>query len=369
MNFDCFGSKAETPIVCEAGMRETDPIRRLASLLSARPLTCDPYRLDDLLLGIAAESARLGARPYVLSLYQQVYDYEGLTEYVFLLDSFDSLVEATEVANAAASRIMKLKTSAPDRYRKNWGVESEGGIHFLPKPPPGNPLEVVFSRTFKLRSGPYDTECSCLRVIGRFSGPVVSKELFQYIGKTSELWSYFVKCGASVHKGSPRPSPLREEEIHDGSNAASAGEVDHHALDEELEQTLQDLAKFAEQHKEALERVQHQREPEFRQQPSEESAASPKPSSELPPVPNRKPNPGAPTGPELKKVADKLVKAAVRNLNYNSVRDNPEPEKQQRRKGNDHSLLHAYLFKPETVKLLLREPLRVQQVADRWVSG
>ena len=28
--------------------------------------------------------------------------------------------------------------------------------------------------------------------------------------------------------------------------------------------------------------------------------------------------------PELKAQSDKLVKAAVRNLNYNSVRDNPE---------------------------------------------
>lgn len=364
-------------------MMETNRVRRLAALLTGRPLTRNSYRLDDLLLGIASESARLGTRPYVLSMSQQVYDYEGLTEYVFLLDSFDSLVEATEVANAAASRIMKLKTSAPDRYWKNWGLESEGEIHFLPKPPPGNPLEGVFTRTFKLRGGPYDSEYTGLRVIGRFSGPIVSKELFQYIGKTSELWSYFVECGASVRNGSSRPSPLHEEENQDGSNAASAGEVDQHALDEELEQALQDLAKFAEQHKEALERVQHQEEMDFRQQPSEESAASPKPSfspeglkardkmiangydprtlvpskvdgmpvydrdldedlnmfkrlknvkldesrkpsSGLPPVPDRKPNPGAPTGPELKKVADKLVKAVIRNLNYNAGRDNPE---------------------------------------------
>lgn len=36
---------------------------------------------------------------------------------------------------------------------------------------------------------------------------------------------------------------------------------------------------------------------------------------------------------------------------------------------NNHSLLNARRFKPETVKVLLRENLRVQKIADRWASG
>ena len=35
----------------------------------------------------------------------------------------------------------------------------------------------------------------------------------------------------------------------------------------------------------------------------------------------------------------------------------------------DNSLMYASRFKPETVKAILAEPLRVQQVADRWASG
>ena len=36
----------------------------------------------------------------------------------------------------------------------------------------------------------------------------------------------------------------------------------------------------------------------------------------------------------------------------------------------DHSLLDApNVLKAETVKLLMREPLRVQKIADRWASG
>ena len=36
---------------------------------------------------------------------------------------------------------------------------------------------------------------------------------------------------------------------------------------------------------------------------------------------------------------------------------------------NTHNLLHAKRFKPETVRLILAESLRVQQIADRWVAG
>ncbi|HXF65631.1 MAG TPA: hypothetical protein VNK67_02885 [Burkholderiales bacterium] len=36
---------------------------------------------------------------------------------------------------------------------------------------------------------------------------------------------------------------------------------------------------------------------------------------------------------------------------------------------SDHSLMYAKRFKPETVKAVLQESLRVQQIADRWVSG
>src|SRR2546422_10239536 len=92
-------------------MRATKQLTKLTGLLSARPISPDSYKLNELLTGLDAERKRLGQRRFAVVLNQQVYDYDGLTDFFFLIDSFDTQRKAMNCVdrNAAKLRAGQLK--------------------------------------------------------------------------------------------------------------------------------------------------------------------------------------------------------------------------------------------------------------------
>jgi hypothetical protein len=190
----------------------------LATKLTHQPLAPPGYLVEELLVGLGSERLRLGRRPFLVTLYQNDFDYDGLTANVFLMESFDSQAEAIAFTESSALKLLKAQTSGPDSMRKTWGLESEGKIFALPEPGENSGLRVVFDKTYKLRASEYDTIYNCFRVIGPFSDFIVCDKLFDFLNCQSELWRYFVGVGGSIRSGDlPRmPSPtFDDKQLHD----------------------------------------------------------------------------------------------------------------------------------------------------------
>ena len=186
----------------------------LAAKLTDQPLDQPGYLVKELITGLGIERLRLGRRPFVVTLYQNDFDYDGLTDSVFLLDSFDSQADAMAFAELSAGTLLKAQTASQDSMGKKWSLESEGEIHALPKPKENSLLRAESNRTYKLRASEYDTLYNCFRVIGPLADFAVCEGLFDFLNCKTELWHYFVKVGESTLSDKPLPtlSPQRSED-------------------------------------------------------------------------------------------------------------------------------------------------------------
>lgn len=170
-------------------------LMRLAELLSSHPMGPDSYKLDELLTGLDIERSRLGQGKFAVVLYQNFFDIDGLTDYVFILDSFDTESEAIAYVKFNACDLLASQITEPDSLGAGWVVESESDHPYLPKPAGTQALRTLYDQTYKLRAGPYDTKYNCFRVIGPFSDYVICDELFEFVNSQFVLWHYFVNVG------------------------------------------------------------------------------------------------------------------------------------------------------------------------------
>ncbi|CAN5477946.1 hypothetical protein BH20ACI3_BH20ACI3_02090 [soil metagenome] len=187
-------------------MRATKQLVKLAGLLSRSPISPDNHQHDELLAGLDAERKRLGQRRFAVVLNQQVYDYDGLTDYFFLIHGFDTQGKAMKCVDSEARELLALQL-AQKLYDQPWVLESEGDMWALPKPKPKDFLRALYDRTYKLRAGPYDTKYTCFRVIGPFDKWIVSQELFDFLNCQWELCHYFMQVGDALRNGKPMPMP------------------------------------------------------------------------------------------------------------------------------------------------------------------
>ena len=177
---------------------------RLAGLLSTRPISEDSYKLDELLTGIESERKRLGQGRFLVLLIQKDFDIDGLTDYVFPLESFDSKSEAVRYIKTSAKSLYENQITGPGRYGSAWQLESRGEIPYMTRPQSGywaHRLRSLYDETYKLRGGTYDTLYNCFRVVGPFRSEVVSDELISFVNQRAELWAHFVDAGEAAEKG------------------------------------------------------------------------------------------------------------------------------------------------------------------------
>lgn len=201
-----------------------DELLKLAGLLSSSPIGPHTYKRDEVLAGLDAERSRLGKRKYAVVLFQEEYDMDGVTDYLYLLDSFDDKSEAVAYVETNSQNLLAAQTAQPDSRGNQWLLESKGNVKMLPivrsgswkveskKDQKSNPkgnhkLQTLHDRTYKIRASGFDTKYNCFRVIGPFSDFVVSKKLFDLINSKQELWWHFVEVGEAIRAGKPRPVP------------------------------------------------------------------------------------------------------------------------------------------------------------------
>lgn len=193
-------------------MRKHGSALELAGLLEDSPLKPGTYPTRCLLTGIESERHRLGSAPFLLVLRQDCRDWYDSMDFLFLLESFKSLNDATYGGETILQSISEERTTA------GWGVESEAEppSSSAPSSPPRQegPLRTAWSKRGKLRGQPYFANHPSLtverlhaEVIEGFTGPIVGKELLDFLRRGEDLRRYFIDCGEAVLEGKELPRP------------------------------------------------------------------------------------------------------------------------------------------------------------------
>ena len=144
-------------------------------------------------------------------LWQQVLDYDGLSDWLYLGDAFDDVTAARRHATQQLDDLKIAQTSLPaTRGRRSWHVDPTRDGYFLPKVQPHAPLLVEDEQRVALTGSPYDRVYFCTRVLGPFPGAIVGYELFDVLAETPfDLWSFFVDAAEAHRKGQPRRTPIQ----------------------------------------------------------------------------------------------------------------------------------------------------------------
>jgi hypothetical protein len=186
-------------------MNFSDEIISLGKSLSSNGAQ---YKADELFQGIKNEQVRLGKNPFVAVVFVNSFDIDGLTDYVFLTDSFPTEDAAQAYARNLSKALLEYQLKQ-DNWGRPWAlVGSQDTAPYLPNSKPNTSFEVVFSETFKTVSGEFDRKYVTTRVMRTDGGKVVGQPLFDAINSNSELWSYFVGIGESTNGKQERPTPF-----------------------------------------------------------------------------------------------------------------------------------------------------------------
>lgn len=166
------------------------------------------YKTNELFQGIESEQIRLGKNPFVVVVYINSFDFEGLTDYVFLTDSFPSKDAAVANAHNLSNALLEYQLKQ-EIFDRTWTlVESQSAIPYLPKPKQNSLFKSVYFEAFKAVSGEFDRKYVITRAIQTNGNMIVGQSLFDIINSDSELWSYFVKIGESINGKQERPTPF-----------------------------------------------------------------------------------------------------------------------------------------------------------------
>ncbi len=164
------------------------------------------YKTDELFQGIKNEQIRLGSNPFIVVVNINSFDMDGLTDYVFLMDSFPTQGGAQAYTTELSNDLLEYQLKQ-DMFGRPWILESEGSSPYLPKPNPESSLKTVLLKGFKTISGEFDRKYVVTRVMQSDGKLLVGQALFEAINSNSELWSYFVDVGESADGKRERPTP------------------------------------------------------------------------------------------------------------------------------------------------------------------
>ncbi len=185
-------------------MSFSEEITRLGENLS---LGGAQYKRDELLQGIKNEKIRLGKNPFIVLVNINSFDMDGLTDYVFLIDSFKNEDDAIATAKNLLNSLLEYQLKQ-DNFGDRWKLDSKNSTPYLSNPKPNNLFETVFSGAFYTVSGEFDRKYVITRVMKTTGGDVVGQPLFDAINSDQELWSYFVRVGESTAENQNRPTPF-----------------------------------------------------------------------------------------------------------------------------------------------------------------
>ena len=185
-------------------MKFSDEIIELGKSLSSGGAN---YKAEELFQGIKNEQVRLGKNPFLVVVNINSFDMDGLTDYVFLIESFASQDAAEDYARNLSSALLEYQLKQ-DIFGRPWILESKDKSPYLSKSKDNNLFTTIFSEAFKTVSGEFDRKYVITRVMKADGDTLGGQPLFDAVNSDWELWSYFVGIGESANGKQERPTPF-----------------------------------------------------------------------------------------------------------------------------------------------------------------
>jgi len=165
------------------------------------------YKAQELFHGIKHEQIRLGKNQFIVVVNINSFDIDGLTDYVFLMDSFLAQDEAQVYAKNLSENLLEYQLKQ-DIFGYPWILESEDSTPYLPQPNPASSFKTLLLKSFKTVSGEFNRKYVVTRVMKSDGNLLVEQSLFEAINSNSELWSYFVGVGEAGDGKREFPTPF-----------------------------------------------------------------------------------------------------------------------------------------------------------------
>lgn len=165
------------------------------------------YKANELFQGIKNEQIRLGKNSFIVVVNINSFDMDGLTDYVFLMDSFSSEDQAASYARNLSRELLEFQLKQ-DNFGRTWALESEGISPYLPDPKSSSVFKSLLVDSFKVVCGEFDRKYVITRVFKSDGNLIIGQPLFDAINSNSELWSFFVAVGESANGKRESPTPF-----------------------------------------------------------------------------------------------------------------------------------------------------------------
>ena len=165
------------------------------------------YKSDKLFQGLEKEQIRLGKNSFIVIVNINSFDIDGLTDYVFLIDSFSSEEQAEACAHNLSRDLLEYQFKQ-DILGRPWTLESEGESPYLSESKSNSIFTTVLYESFKVVSGEFDRKYITTRVLKSDGSLLIGQPLFDAINSDSELWSFFVGVGEATDGKRERPTPF-----------------------------------------------------------------------------------------------------------------------------------------------------------------
>jgi hypothetical protein len=139
------------------------------------------------------------------------FEFDGLFNQVFLIDSFDLAADSVAGVDATARDLLAAQTAPVDANGIWWSEEPIDTEYSLwhPKTSERTQLQVLHQKFHQLVGQTRDdTRYQTICALGPFEDFVICDALFEAIDSKSELISYFADIGESLRKGMPRRLPV-----------------------------------------------------------------------------------------------------------------------------------------------------------------
>lgn len=151
---------------------------------------------EKLCRGIEKENERFKGSSFIVLCFRQEYDYDGLNEYLDLLDGFADKKDAFLFAAKSCDHALREAITQPSYGNYQWCADStQSNKRFVPGYE-NQWVKCVYLQSFKVANGSgYDFNYYQFEVLQIDSPQVVGEALFSYLQQKSEWVSYLIDKG------------------------------------------------------------------------------------------------------------------------------------------------------------------------------
>jgi len=155
-----------------------------------------PSAVEALRRGLERERERLRGKPFVVIATRHEFDYDGLAEYVELLDGFSAEDRAVEYAERSAEVARRSTLAEPSCGRYRWQVVEGAWSPLFDDRQDCEHVRRVFRERLKMANGSgYESKYFEFDVLHVSATEIVGPELFAYLGTESEVTWYLIRLG------------------------------------------------------------------------------------------------------------------------------------------------------------------------------